>query len=166
MADLGLLVLRIAAGLVMAAHGSQKLFGWFGGYGIAGTGGFLETLGFRPGRAFAAAAGLSEFSGGLLIAAGLFGPAGPALVLATMTVAIVTVHWEHGLFAMSNGIEVPLLYAAIAAVLGLSGFGAFSLDRAAGFASLWSPAVVWSILGVGVLGGIGNVALRRSTLAA
>ena len=166
MADVGLFILRIAVGLVMAAHGSQKLFGWFGGYGIAGTGGYFETLGFRPGRAFAAAAGLSEFWGGLLIAAGLFGPVGPALVAATMLVAVITVHWGQGLFAMTNGIEVPLLYAAVAVALGFIGFGAFSLDNALGFASFWSPAAVSAILGLGLLGGVGNLAVRRSTVAA
>jgi putative oxidoreductase len=166
MADLGLLVLRVAAGLIMAAHGSQKLFGWFGGYGIAGTGGFLETLGFRPGRMFAAAAGLSEFWGGLLIAVGLFGPVGPALVIATMTVAMLTVHRGQGLFAMTNGIELPLLYIVLAATLALTGFGALSLDYAVGFAAVWSPAAVWTILALGVLGGIGNLAVRRVPVAA
>ena len=77
--DIGLLVLRLAVGLTMAAHGGQKLFGWFGGYGLGGTGGFLESLGFRPGRVHAALAGTSEFVGGLLIALGLF-PVGAALV--------------------------------------------------------------------------------------
>jgi len=166
MADLGLLLFRVTAGLIMAAHGSQKLFGWFGGHGIAGTGGFLETIGFRPGRLFAAAAGLSEFWGGVLIATGLFGPIGPALVIATMTVAMLTVHRGHGLFAMTNGIEVPLLYAVIAAALALTGFGAFSLDHAVGFAALWSPTIVWAVLALGVLGGIGNVAARRTPVAA
>src|SRR5436189_194129 len=82
----GLLVLRLIFGIVMAAHGAQKLFGWFGGYGLNGTGGYFESLGFRPGRFFAFAAGASEFAGGLLVAIGLFGPIGPALVLATMIV--------------------------------------------------------------------------------
>src|SRR5581483_1245282 len=109
--DIGLLLLRAAAGLVMAAHGAQKLFGWFGGHGLAGTAGFFDSLGFRPGRILAAAAGASEFAGGLLIALGLFGPVGPAVVLATMIVAM-SVHWQNGLFAMHNGIEMPLLYAA------------------------------------------------------
>ena len=83
--EVGLFALRTVVGLLMSAHGAQKLFGAFGGYGIEGTGGFLETLGFRPGRAFAVAAGMSEFAGGLLIAAGFLGPIGPALVLATIT---------------------------------------------------------------------------------
>src|SRR5579862_446792 len=114
--DIALLVVRLI-GLGFAAHGAQKLFGWFGGYGIAGTGGFFESLGFRPGRLFAAAAALSEVIGGLLIALGLLGPVGPALVLAVMIVAAVSVHWHNGLFATANGIELPLLYGTMAVLL-------------------------------------------------
>ena len=90
--DVGLLLVRLVFGLAFAAHGAQKLFGWFGGYGLAGTGGFMESLGFRPGKTFATAAGLSEFSGGLLLALGFLGPIGPALVLSVMVVAVITVH--------------------------------------------------------------------------
>src|ERR1700682_1124116 len=104
----GLLVARLVFGTVMAAHGAQKLFGWFGGYGIAGTGGFFESVGFRPGRALALAAGIGETASGLLMALGLFGPIGPAVMLSVMVVAS-SLHWSNGLFAMSNGIELPLL---------------------------------------------------------
>ena len=89
--DAGLLVARTVFGLVMAAHGSQKLFGWFGGYGLAGTGGFFESLGFRPGRFFAALAGSGELFGGLLLALGFLGPVGPALVLS----CVAFVHKIH-----------------------------------------------------------------------
>src|SRR5947199_6017965 len=109
--DAGLLVARTVFGLVMAAHGSQKLFGWFGGYGLAGTGGFFEQLGFRPGRLFAALASVSELVAGLLIALGFLGPVGPALLLSVMIVAAVTVHCGKGFFATSNGIELTVLYA-------------------------------------------------------
>ena len=71
--SVGLLVLRLVVGLVMAAHGSQKLFGWFGGHGLAGTGGFFEMIGFKPGRFFALLAGTTEVVSGLLIAAGFLG---------------------------------------------------------------------------------------------
>jgi putative oxidoreductase len=155
----GLLVLRLLFGIVMAAHGAQKLFGWFGGYGLSGTGGFLESIGFRPGRFFAFAAGASEFAGGLLIAAGLFGPVGPALVLATMIVAAITVHWKGGLFAQSNGIEVPLLYAAAAIALGFTGPGALSLDALLRINT--SLAVNAAILTAAALGGFANLALRK-----
>src|SRR5436190_44732 len=132
MVNIGLLLVRLALGTLMAAHGAQKLFGWFGGYGIAGTGGFFESLGFHPGRLFAAAAGASEFAGGLLLALGLLGPAGPALVIGVMTVAALSVHWPNGLFATSNGIELPLLYAAGAAAVALTGPGQYSLDALLG----------------------------------
>ena len=101
----GFLIARLILGLALAAHGAQKLFGWFGGYGLAGTGGFFAGLGFRPGVLFALAAGLGEVGGGLLAAAGLFGPVGPALIVLVMLVAILTVHWPHGFFASSNGVD-------------------------------------------------------------
>ena len=159
--DEGLLILRMVGGPVMAAHGAQKLFGWFGGYGFAGTGGFFEMLGFRPGRVFAAAASTAEILGGLLIAAGLLGPIGPALVFATMIVAAVSVHWHNGLFAATNGIEVPLLFAAISATLALTGPGAYSLDAATGLAVLWTHEVAWGALAVGAIGGVANLVARR-----
>ncbi|HJU43950.1 MAG TPA: DoxX family protein [Vicinamibacterales bacterium] len=158
--DTGLLLARVVVGSVMAAHGAQKLFGWFGGYGIAGTGGFFESLGFKPGRFFAAAAGFSESVGGVLLALGLLGPLGPAMIVAVMVVAMATVHWQHGLFANKDGIEVPLLYAVVAAALALTGFGAYSLDALAGLS--WPPSVSWLAIGFGVLGGFANVAIRKT----
>src|SRR6185503_21161383 len=85
--SVGLLMLRLVVGLSLAAHGAQKLFGWFGGYGLTGTGQFLEQLGFRPGRLHAAQAGLAEFLGGLFLAAGFLTPLATAAVLAVMLVA-------------------------------------------------------------------------------
>jgi putative oxidoreductase len=162
----GLLVGRLVLGLLMAAHGTQKLFGWFGGHGLAGTGGFLESLGFRPGRAFAAAAALTEVGGGLLVALGFLGPVGPALIISVMIVAALTVHWGHGLLSTSNGIEVPLLYAAGGLALALTGFGAYSLDALLGLGSLWTPSVAWTMIGLGVAGGIANLFARRSPATA
>lgn len=160
--DAGLLMARLILGGLMAAHGTQKLFAWFGGYGIAGTGAFFESLGFRPGRLFATAAALGELGGGVLVALGLLGPVGPALVLSVMIVAAVSVHWQNGLFTTSNGIELPLLYAAGAAALALTGPGRYSLDVLLGLASLWTPALAWTALGIGILGGIANLAIRRT----
>jgi putative oxidoreductase len=159
--NLGLLLIRVIFGLVMAGHGSQKLFGWLGGYGIAGTGGFFESLGFRPGRAFATAAALSEFIGGLLLTLGLLGPIGPALILAVMLVAAISVHWRNGLFVATNGVEVPLLNSAVMVGISLIGFGTYSLDYVLGLASLWTPGLIGLALAVGVIGGFGNLMLRR-----
>ena len=90
----GLLLARLILGSLMVAHGGQKLFGWLGGYGIAGTAGFFEQLGFRPGRLFVITASLAELAGGTLLALGLLGPLGPALILSVMIVAAVSVHWN------------------------------------------------------------------------
>src|SRR3989442_15560380 len=89
----GLLLARLILGVLMGAHGPAKLSHWFGGYGVAGTAGFFEQLGFRPARLFVITASLSEVVGGILMALGLLGPVGPALVLSVMIVAAVSVHW-------------------------------------------------------------------------
>ncbi len=164
--DTGILVLRLALGLLLAAHGAQKLFGWFGGHGLAGTAGFFEGLGFRPGRFFAVAAAAGEIGSGLLMALGLFGPVGPAIMVSLMIVAAVSVHWPNGLFASANGIEVPLLYGIGGATLALTGPGAFSLDALLGLSAAFTPAVDAAFLAAGVLGGAVNLALRRKTAPA
>jgi putative oxidoreductase len=148
-------------GPLMAAHGAQKLLGWFGGHGLNATGEFMAQLGFTPGRRFAAAASVTEVVSGILITLGFLGAAGPALMLSVMIVAAVTVHWKNGVFAMSNGIEVPLLYASAAVGLGLAGFGQYSVDAAAGLAETLPPA--WLLLTGGAVGGIANLAIRRSS---
>jgi putative oxidoreductase len=162
MLGVGLLIGRVVLGLLMAAHGAQKLFGWFGGYGLNATGEFMVQLGFPSGRLFASTAAVTEVASGLLVALGLFGPIGPSLMLSVMIVAAVTVHWQNGVFAMQNGIELPLLYAAGALGLALAGPGPFSLDALLGIASLWTPRVTALVLAVGVVGGIANLMVRRS----
>lgn len=162
---LPLLFVRLVIGLAFAAHGAQKLFGWFGGYGLAGTGGFFETIGFHPGRVFAAAAGFSEFAGGLLIAFGLFGPVGPMFVIAAMLVAVVTVHLRNGFFAASNGVELPLLYLLIALIYAFGGYGVLSLDAAFGLAPVWTSGIIWGVVALGFVGGLLNLAVRRKVPA-
>jgi putative oxidoreductase len=162
----GLLVARLVLGVLMVAHGGQKLFGWLGGYGIAGTAGFFEQLGFRPGRLFVVTASLSEVVSGILIALGLFGPVGPALLLSVMIVAAVSVHWKGGLFAGTNGIEVPLLYATGAVALAFTGYGPFSLDAVLGIDPTWTATLKVAALAVGVVGGVVNLLARRSATVA
>jgi putative oxidoreductase len=159
--SIGLLVLRLVVGLSMAAHGSQKIFGWFGGYGLAGTGGFFESLGFRPGKTFAFMAGASEIFSGLLIALGLLGPVGPAILLSVMIVAALTVHLKNGYFAQANGIEVTVLFGVAAIALAFTGFGQFSLDAVTGLDAVFTTTESVIALVVGVLGAVGNLTLRR-----
>jgi putative oxidoreductase len=161
--DAALLIARLIVGLALAAHGTQKLLGWFGGYGVKGTGGFFESLGFRPGPVFAVAAGLGEVGGGLLTATGLLGPIGPGLIIAVMVVGIVAVHWPNGFFAQANGYELPLIYAVIGLVLAINGPGTYSLDGLLGFYGLERPIVAWSVAGAAVVAGVATVAVRRVT---
>lgn len=126
--DLGLLVLRLVVGLTLATHGAQKLFGWFGGYGLAGTGGFMEQLGFRPGRRAALMAGLAETVGGLLLALGAATPIAAALIVGVMLVATLSVHWTKGFFNHNGGYEYPLVLATVAVITVLAGPGRLSVD--------------------------------------
>jgi len=165
MFDVGILVIRVLFGVAIAAHGAQKLFGWFGGYGLKGTGGFFEGLGFRPGVAFAAAAGVSEFGGGVSLALGFFTPFGAAAVLAAMLVAMVSVHVKNGFFAMGNGIELPFLYAVAAVGVAFSGAGIFSLDASLGLTFLREPYLVEGILVLAAIGAAVTLASRRQVPA-
>jgi len=143
----GLLLLRIVVGLLLAAHGSQKLFGWFGGYGIAGTGGYLESLGFKPGKAMAVVTGLAEVAGGVALAVGLLTPLAAAVVIGTMTVAAWT-HAANGLWATAGGYELPFVYAVVGATLGFTGAGDFSLDHALGLSFGTGYGVAAIVLGL------------------
>ncbi len=162
----GLLPARLIVGLMMVGHSGQKLFGWLGGYGLAGAAGFFEQLGFRPGRLFVVTASLAEMLSGILIALGLLGPVGPALLLSVMIVAAVSVHWKNGLFAATNGIEVPLLYATAAVALGFIGYGPFSLDAVLGIDHAWTPALKAIVLAAGAVGGVLHLLTRRSATVA
>ncbi len=127
MMDLGLLIIRLVVGLTFMGHGAQKLFGWFGGYGPKGTGGWLESIGVKPGVAMAVIAGLSELLGGALFAAGVFTWAGAALITITMMVAIVKVHGQNGYWVTQNGYEYNLTLIAVAIGVALIGPGAYVL---------------------------------------
>lgn len=126
--DFGLLLLRLAVGLTLAAHGAQKLFGWFGGGGVDATGQFFEVLGFHPGRRHALAAGFVEMGSGLLLTLGLLTPVAAAGVLSVMLVAAVSVHARNGFFMTAGGLEYNLVLGAAALALAFTGPGALSLD--------------------------------------
>jgi len=130
--DAGLLALRLGVGSAVAAHGAQKLFGWFGGYGPDGTGQWMDSLGFRgDGKRNALLSGVAEFGGGTLLALGLAtGPAGAA-VTGNMIVASST-HVPNGLFNTNGGYEMPATYGLVGSSLALMGPGKFSLDEATG----------------------------------
>ncbi|MET7699716.1 DoxX family membrane protein [Streptomyces sp. NPDC005485] len=129
--DLGLLLLRLGTGGVLAAHGAQKLFGWFGGGGIEGTGQFMESVGYSPGKASARASGLAEAGGGALLALGLATPAAGAAAAGAMAGASA-VHAPNGFFAQSGGYEHAASLGLTAAGLAVTGPGRLSLDHALG----------------------------------
>jgi putative oxidoreductase len=130
--DVGLLALRLGVGGALAAHGAQKLFGWFGGYGPDGTGQWMDSLGFPgSGRRNAILAGLAEFGGGGLLALGLGTGGAGAAVAGNMAVASST-HAPNGFFNTSGGYELPATFGLVGAALALSGPGRISLDHALG----------------------------------
>lgn len=123
------LPVRIGAGVIFAAHGAQKLFGWFGGYGIEGTAGWMESIGLGPGVLMATLAGSAEFFGGLLLIAGLLIRPTALILAVTMLVAIVSVHLQNGLFMANNGYEFGLALLVISAALTIRGAGSISVDH-------------------------------------
>ncbi|MEV7996640.1 DoxX family protein [Streptomyces sp. NPDC086077] len=129
--DLGLLLLRLGTGGVLAAHGAQKLFGWFGGAGIEGTGQFMESVGYRPGRLNATASGLAECGGGTLLALGLATPAAGAAAAGGMAGASA-VHLPNGFFNAEGGFEYPASLGMAATGLAVAGPGRLSLDHLLG----------------------------------
>lgn len=128
MVDIGLLVLRAVLGLIFIGHGSQKVFGLFGGAGLNGTINWIGSMGLRPAWFWGLVASLSEFGGGVLLLLGLFTPLGSLGIIAAMLVAIVQVHWSKGFWNTKGGIEFPLTNIAGALTLALTGPGRYSLD--------------------------------------
>ncbi|MEV5234325.1 DoxX family membrane protein [Streptomyces pseudogriseolus] len=132
--DLGLLLLRLGTGGVLAAHGSQKLFGWFGGGGIEGTGQFMDSIGYAPGKVSATAAGVAELGGGLLLALGFATPAAGAAAAGAMAGASA-VHAPNGFFNQEGGFEYAASLGLTAAGLAVAGPGRLSLDHLLGHAA-------------------------------
>lgn len=152
--DTGLLILRVVVGVLLAGHGAQKLFGWFGGHGLEGTGGFFHGLGYRPGKPFAAVAGLSELGGGVLLGLGLFTPFAAAMVIGTMLNASLSAHAGKGPWVTNGGWEYPLVLGALATMYAFAGPGAASLDNAFGWdlaGEQWGIAALALGFGVGIV---------------
>jgi putative oxidoreductase len=157
--DLALLILRVVAGALLFGHGAQKLFGWFGGPGLAGThammGGHLR---MRPAFFWAVMAGLTEAGGGLLLAMGLLSPLGALAIMAAMLIAL-NVHWPR-IWASEGGLEYPLVLLAVAGTLGITGPGLYSLD------ALWGislPAPTTFLVGlILVLVGVATALVTRA----
>ncbi|HEX8205632.1 MAG TPA: DoxX family protein [Solirubrobacteraceae bacterium] len=164
--DIALFALRLVVGLFFAGHGAQKLFGAFGGHGLAGTAGFFDQIGMKPGRRNAIAAGAAEFAGGLLLVLGLATPLAAAMIIGVMVVAIATVHANKGPWVTDGGWEYNLVLIAVAFALAGASPGEISLDDAFG----WMPDITgtgWAFaaLAAGVLGGLGALATSRATAA-
>jgi putative oxidoreductase len=159
--ELGLLLLRLLIGLTMAAHGCQKLFGAFGGGGLQGTGGFMEMLGFRPGRRHALMAGGTELVSGLALAAGLMTPLAAAAMVGVMAVAAIAGHGGKGFFITKGGWEYCLILGGAAVCLAFTGPGDWSVDHLLGFAG---GGLLWGLFAViaGFAGAAGQLAMRRT----
>lgn len=164
-ASIALVLLRVVVGLLFVGHGTQKLFGWFGGHGPEGTGGFLASLGYHPGKRHAVLAGLTEAGGGLLLALGFLTPLAVAAMVGVMVNAIGSAHWKQGLWVTDGGFEYPLVLAVIAAGVGLAGPGAYSVDHLFQRATAaWHPwGLGWGLVAtaVGLGSGLVLLATRR-----
>jgi putative oxidoreductase len=158
--DIGLLLLRLTVGLTLAAHGGQKLFGWFGGPGLDAVGQALATLGFHPGRRHALMAGLVETGGGLFLALGFLTPLDAAAVFSVMLVAGVSAHVRRGFFVTSGGYEYTLVLGIAGLTAAFTGPGAVSLDALLGYSvsgAFWGVAALL----LGLVGGVIPLVRRR-----
>jgi putative oxidoreductase len=157
--DFSLLIVQLGVGLTFAAHGAQKIFGWWGGPGLDGWEGAMEHMGFRPARLFAITSGLIELVAGLLLAVGLLTPFVAAALVAQAVVIIGHVHWSNGFFTARSGFEFPLLLGLGAAAIGLAGGGAIAADALIGFAVEPSVRVLAILAGIGA--GLAGLAVPR-----
>ena len=126
--SLSSLVLRVPVGIILSAHGAQKLFAWFGGYGLEGTGQWMESIGLAPGFLMALLAGSAEFFGGLALILGLLTRPAALVSAFTMVIAIFSVHAANGLFMSNNGYEFALALLAATSALTIQGGGKYSFD--------------------------------------
>lgn len=159
--DLGLLVLRLAVGVVFAAHGAQKAFGWWDGPGWNGWNAVMERIGFRPTQPWAAISIAAELGGGLLLILGLLTPLAATLVVGQLVVIIIKSHWKNGFWNRANGYEFPLALLGGAIAIGLVGPGSVSLDGLGGLAA--NDGLRMGLLLVGAIGGLLSVAASLRT---
>lgn len=161
--DLAVLALRFIVGLTFAAHGAQKVFGWWEGPGFRNWQGAMEGMGFRPARLFAATSAGVELVGGLLLVLGLFTPLAATALIALSVVIIGQVHLRNGFFNQKGGYEFPLTLAVGVVAIALVGAGAWSVDAAIGFAIDDSTARIGLVI-LGVIGGLIVLAVPRAWL--
>ena len=159
---IGLLVLRLVFGTLLIGHGTQKVFGWFGGHGPEATGGFFHSMGFRPGKPMAYLAGAAEAGGGLFLLLGLLTPLAAVAIVGTLVVAS-SVHYPK-LWVTDGGFEPALLFSTAALALAFAGPGRYSLDHAIGLTSFAGTGWGVAVLVVGLLSGLLVVARAKSTL--
>jgi putative oxidoreductase len=165
LANIGILLLRIALGLTFIGHGSQKLFGWFKGSGWQGTTGMITHMGLRPVWFWTLISSLSEFGGGLLVVLGFLSPLGSLGIIASMLTAIIKVHWKAGFWNTNRGFEFPLINLVSALALGLTGPGRFALDTALGIVLPEPLTLIVGLVRV-VIGVLGQDLTRKPAPAA
>ena len=162
-ADLGLVVLRLVVGLIFAAHGAQKAFGWWAGPGYAGWTGALKNMGWRPAPLWALVSIGAELAAGLLLAIGLLTPLAAMALIGQSVVIVYGVHWPKGFWNAKGGWEFPISLAAGVVAIGLTGPGAISLDAALGLA--FAEPVRLGLAALGLVGGVGSLAIKRLVAA-
>ena len=156
--SIGIFFLRVIVGGLFIGHGTQKLFGWFGGHGPDGTEAMFEKIGYTPGRPMAYLGGITEAGGGALLMLGLLTPLGCAAIVGMM-VGTLPVHAPKGLWNQNGGFELPLVYATCAAVIAYAGPGRASLDAAIG-STASGAAIGTAAVAFGALTGIVMLAVR------
>ncbi len=158
--DPALAVLRVVVGGILAAHGAQKVFGWWGGPGWRGWQGAMQRMGLRPAAAWAAVSAGTELLGGLALVVGLLTPLAAAALTAQLAVIIVRAHWSRGLWNRDGGIEFPLSLAAGVVAILLAGPGGWALDAALPVEVVYDPPLRWGSLAVALAGAVVALVMR------